>query len=271
MPAQCADAPAFGVIQPQDLRLQMTRDHAGNPDARGSALSAPLPAPRTRPPRQRRATQRAHADLGEGSSCAKSKVRAVRIGQFRVGCQRFRYAAVTAARGTALMRHFLPPTHPPPPLPGGMTMRSPAAALIARCGSTTGLAPADPRAFTRTVNVAVIAAAANAHLHRTTPAVIEPITRLAQFPHRPLPKRWTAPGQGRHKGPAQWPIPGTAHRGLGGSDVNLETLGPRFCYLSPASISQSLQRASTPPNQQPELLPPSAADHANPREGKKNR
>ena len=65
-------------------------------------------------------------------------------------------------------------------------------------------------------------------------------------PAMPLPKHWTVLGQGRHKGPAQAPFPGTAHRGLGGSDVNLETLGPRFCYLSPASISQTLQRASTP-------------------------
>jgi hypothetical protein len=48
----------------------------------------------------------------------------------------------------------------------------------------------------------------------------------------PLPKHWTVLGQGRHKGPAQAPFPGTAHRGLGGSDANLETLGPRFFDLS---------------------------------------
>ena len=106
----------------------------------------------------------------------------MRIGQFRVRCRRLRYAAVIAALGTALMRHFLPPTHPPPPLPGGMTMRSTAATLIARCGSTPGLAPADPRTLTRTINVAAIATAADPHLHRTTPAVVEPIARLAQQP-----------------------------------------------------------------------------------------
>jgi hypothetical protein len=52
-------------------------------------------------------------------------------------------------------------------------------------------------------------------------------------PAMPLPKHWTVLGQGRHKGPAQAPFPGTAHRGLGGSDANLETLGPRFFDLSP--------------------------------------
>jgi hypothetical protein len=49
----------------------------------------------------------------------------------------------------------------------------------------------------------------------------------------PLPKHWTVLGQGRHKGPAQSPFPGTAHRGLRGSDANLETLSPRFFDLSP--------------------------------------
>lgn len=109
----------------------------------------------------------------------------MRIGQFRVRCRRLRYAAVIAALRTALMRHFLPPAHPPPPLPGSMTMRSTAATLIARCGSTMRLAPADPRTLTRTINVAVIATAADPHLHRTTPAVVEPIARLAQPPQCP--------------------------------------------------------------------------------------
>ena len=75
----------------------------------------------------------------------------------------------------------------------------------------------------------------------------------ARTPAMPLPKHWTVLGQGRHKGPAQAPFPGTAHRGLGGSDANLETLGPRFFDLSPASISQTLRHASAPPNQQQEL------------------
>ena len=55
-------------------------------------------------------------------------------------------------------------------------------------------------------------------------------------PAMPLPKHWTVLGQGRHKGPARAPFPGTAHRGLGGSDANLETPGPRFFDRSAASI-----------------------------------
>ena len=107
-----------------------------------------------------------------------------RIGQFRVRCRRFRYAAETSPLGTALMRHFSPPPFTRP-LPGGMTMRSPARTLIARCGPTPRLAPADPRTLTPTINVAVIATLADPHLHRTTPAVVEPIGRLAQPPQCP--------------------------------------------------------------------------------------
>ena len=188
----------------------------------------------------------------------------MRIVRVRDDDRLVRYAAVATAAGTALMRHFLALAHPPPHLSGGVTMRSPAAALIPRPGSTTRLAPADPRALTRAVNVAVIAAAADPHLRRTTPTVVEPIGRLTQLPQRPLPKHWTALGQGRHKGPAQSPFPGTAHRGLGGSDANLETLGPRFFDLSTASISQTSPHASTRPNHRQDLLPPMATDRATP-------
>lgn len=90
-------------------------------------------------------------------------------------------------------------------------------------------------------------------------------------PAMPLPKHWTVLGQGRHKGPAQAPFPGTAHRGLGGSDANLETLGPRFFDLSRTSISQTPRHAPIPPNPQQALLPPLAADCATPISGKKNR
>jgi hypothetical protein len=131
------------------------------------------------------------------------------------------------------MRHFLPPTHPPPPLPGGMTMRSTAATLIARCGSTPRLAPADPRTLSCTINVAVIATAADPHLHRTTPAVVEPIARLAQPPQCPSQNTGQCSGKAGIKGLHNGLSQGTAHRGLGGLDANLETLGPRFFDLSP--------------------------------------
>ena len=66
-------------------------------------------------------------------------------------------------------------------------------------------------------------------------------------PAMPLPKHWTVLGQGRHKGPAQLPFPGTAHRGLGGSDANLETLGPRFFDLSARAYRRG---CSTPRHRQ---------------------
>ena len=66
-------------------------------------------------------------------------------------------------------------------------------------------------------------------------------------PAMPLPKHWTVLGQGRHKGPAQAPFPGTAHRGLGGSDANLETLGPRFFDLS----SRAYRRRRRAPRRRP--------------------
>ena len=57
--------------------------------------------------------------------------------------------------------------------------------MIARAGAAARLQLGGMRALTRTINVAVIAAAADPHLHRTTPAVVEPITRLAQPPQCP--------------------------------------------------------------------------------------
>jgi hypothetical protein len=156
----------------------------------------------------------------------------VRIGQFRVRSRRLRYAAVIAALGTALMRHFLPPAHPPAPLPGGMAMRSTAATLIARCGSTMRLAPADPRTLTRAINVAVIATAADPHLHRTTSAVVEPIARLAQPPQCPSQNTGQCSGKAGIKDLHKRLSQALRNRGLGGLDANLETLGPRFFDLS---------------------------------------
>src|ERR1700682_4633691 len=127
-----------------------------------------------------------------------------------------RYAAVNSAAPAALMRHFLPPARPPRPLPGGMPMRTATPTLVASARPAHRLASADPCALTRTVDVAVIAAAANLHLHPAASAVVEPIRRLPQRPQCPLPQHWTALGKSRHKGPAQLPLPGTAHRGLRG-------------------------------------------------------
>lgn len=109
----------------------------------------------------------------------------MRTGQFRVGCRGLQYVAVTAIAVTALMRHFLALAYPPAPLPGGMTVRALAGALIARAGAAARLQLGALRALTRTINIAVIAAVADPHLRCTTPAVVEPITRLAQPPQCP--------------------------------------------------------------------------------------
>jgi hypothetical protein len=71
----------------------------------------------------------------------------------------------------------------------------------------------------------------------------------------PLPQHWTAPGKSRHKGPAQLPLPGTAHPGTQGSDVNLELLGPRLSKTSPTSIAQTLRRTRSAQTYE-DLLPP---------------
>lgn len=51
-----AHRPALGVMQPQDLGLELQSDH-GN--SRPSDLSAPRPASKPRPRRQQRATEAA--------------------------------------------------------------------------------------------------------------------------------------------------------------------------------------------------------------------
>src|SRR5882724_1693361 len=56
LPAQSADAPPFDVIQPQDLGLELARDHAPVPDVSTPDLSAPVPAAGPCPLWQRRAT-----------------------------------------------------------------------------------------------------------------------------------------------------------------------------------------------------------------------
>ena len=185
----------------------------------------------------------------------------MRIGQFQLGCRGFRYAAVTAALDTALMRHFLALAYPPAHLSGGVPVRSAAGALIARAGAAARLPLSGPRTRTRTINVAVIATAADPHLHRTTPAVVEPIARLG--PPLQCPSRNTGQCSGKAgiKGLHNRLSQALRTEGSGVRDVNLQTPGPRFFDLSHPSISQRVQHASRSPSQQ-DLLPPLAPDRA---------
>jgi hypothetical protein len=54
-----ADTPALRVIQPQDLGLELARDHRRTARGRLGELSAPLPQTQTSPPGQLRPTERA--------------------------------------------------------------------------------------------------------------------------------------------------------------------------------------------------------------------
>src|ERR1700729_2276761 len=81
----------------------------------------------------------------------------------------------------SLMRHYfcllsLPLS--PPALPGGMSSRTLTAPLVPRLCPTLRLAAADPRALAGAIHVAVVAAFTDAHLHRTTLTVVEPVRRL---------------------------------------------------------------------------------------------
>src|SRR5271154_7006286 len=87
-------------------------------------------------------------------------------------------------------------------------------------GSARTLAP--------TVDIAVIAAAADPHLHRTTPAVVEPIARLAQPPQCPSQDTGQCSGKAGIKDLHKRLSQALRTEGSGGSDANLETLGPRF-------------------------------------------
>ena len=125
----------------------------------------------------------------------------VRIGRFHYRHRMVRYAATTLAAGVSLMRHFLAP-RAPGLLPGGVATRPAARALIACPGSAQRLAAANARTLPRAVEIAVIAAATDAHLYPAALAVVEPIGRLAQRAQRLPPQALDSAQAGRHKGPA---------------------------------------------------------------------
>ncbi|MEO7208597.1 MAG: hypothetical protein ABI145_17975 [Steroidobacteraceae bacterium] len=76
----------------------------------------------------------------------------------------------------------------PPPLSGSVARNAAPARLVTRLGLPLRLAPADTRALPGAVNVAVIAAFTDAHLHRASLTIVEPIRRL---PHDQAPSRGT--------------------------------------------------------------------------------
>jgi hypothetical protein len=91
---------------------------------------------------------------------------------------------------------------PPPPLPGGVQQGTGAALLVARLSATLRLAPADTRTLPGAVDVPMVAAFTDAHLHRASLTVVEPIRRLSHNPQRLPPEALDSARAGRHKGPA---------------------------------------------------------------------
>jgi len=90
------------------------------------------------------------------------------------------------------MRHFLELTLAPRLLPSGMPPGSTAGALVPSAGTSVRRAPGHRGTLADTINIAVIAPAADADRHAAAPAAIQPV---ALFPHlhRTPPQDWTAP------------------------------------------------------------------------------
>lgn len=126
------------------------------------------------------------------------------------------YAAPSREPWRSLMRHFLIPGTVAA-LPGRMMSGTAARALIARSRPTQRLTTAHSRTLSGAVDVAMIATPADAHLHRATATVVEPVARLRQTPHDPSPTHWTAAGETGIKGLPITPATGAEHRGPGGS------------------------------------------------------
>jgi hypothetical protein len=80
----------------------------------------------------------------------------------------------------------------PSPLPGRVPVRTPAAALVTHSGCLQVLPPLLARAVPGTVNMAVIAGAANAHRYPAAPALVLPVS-LRTHRHAILLQDWTMP------------------------------------------------------------------------------
>jgi len=105
---------------------------------------------------------------------------------------RDRHREHRSLRCTSLMRHFIELTLAPLLLPSGMAPRSTTRALVPGTGTPARLPAGHRGTFTGTINIAAIAAAADADRYCAAPAAVQPV---ALFPHlhRTPPQDWTAP------------------------------------------------------------------------------
>lgn len=81
-----------------------------------------------------------------------------------------------------------------------MLQRPTAAALVARCGPTQLLPPAQLLAVPGAIQLSAIASSAHANRHATAPTAVDPIARLALLPHAPSPGTGQRPGKAGIKG-----------------------------------------------------------------------
>jgi hypothetical protein len=93
------------------------------------------------------------------------------------------------------MRHYLcwaqAPALAQGALPVGMIERAAVAQLVAFAGTALGLTPANLGALTRTIQIAAVTIAADAHLRCAVPAAVQP-KRLLAVSHA-LASHWTKP------------------------------------------------------------------------------
>ena len=90
------------------------------------------------------------------------------------------------------MRHFLCVTLAPGMLARSVFTRSAVALLIPARSATQRFAPANLRAAFGAVEIAAVAAPADAYLLGTVPTAIQPIGLFAR-PHLPRTRHWTTP------------------------------------------------------------------------------
>ena len=99
------------------------------------------------------------------------------------------------------MRHFLRMACAPSALTCSVSARPAVAVLVAPSGALQRLTPANPRTLSRTVLLAAITSATNAHLLRAAPATVQPI-RLLACSHAPARKPLDNAADCGHKGKA---------------------------------------------------------------------
>ena len=199
-----ADGPVLGVVQAQDLRLELARDHRHSLQARCSRpSSAPTPDMKPSEARQRHAAEGTTTLRRADSTVMRRRVW-FNIDRLAGAECAGRYATRDRLAGEALMRHFRAP-RTVTALPLGVATRPTQRPLVASARAAQALAPSQPRALLGAVEVAVIAGHADRHLHPTAAAMIEPIGRLPREPQYPSPTALDSAGAARHKGSAKPP------------------------------------------------------------------